>query len=75
MRPIPALLAGLLFAPFVAQAENKLSAADYAEIQQLVNQLKAIHPYELPAFYTVATSPQTHEWDHWVNDQCNTNRP
>ena len=45
------------------------------QIQQLVQQLKAVHPYELPAFYTLAASPQTLEWDHWVKDQCNDNTP
>jgi periplasmic divalent cation tolerance protein len=39
-------------------------------LPELVEDLKAVHPYELPAFYTVPVTPQTPEWGRWVEGEC-----
>lgn len=35
----------------------------------LVAALRAVHPYELPAFYAVPAAPLTPEWSQWVKQQ------
>ena len=39
-------------------------------LPDLLAQLKAAHPYELPAFYTVPAIPATPEWGAWVEGEC-----
>ncbi|MEY2620345.1 MAG: hypothetical protein RIT26_165 [Pseudomonadota bacterium] len=39
-------------------------------LPELVAALRAIHPYELPAFYTLAATPATPDWAQWVQDEC-----
>jgi uncharacterized protein involved in tolerance to divalent cations len=34
----------------------------------LLEALKAHHPYELPAFYTLSATPLTPQWAQWVQD-------
>ncbi len=36
----------------------------------LVQALRAIHPYELPAFYSLDATPATPEWAQWVQAAC-----
>jgi periplasmic divalent cation tolerance protein len=38
-------------------------------LHELVEDLKTLHPYDLPAFYTVPATPQTPEWGRWVEDE------
>ncbi len=39
-------------------------------LPELVAALRAIHPYELPSFYTLAAEPATVEWRRWVDGAC-----
>jgi periplasmic divalent cation tolerance protein len=41
-----------------------------ARMPGLVAALSAIHPYELPAFYTLSAQPATPEWAQWVQGEC-----
>jgi periplasmic divalent cation tolerance protein len=41
-----------------------------ARLPELVQALRAIHPYELPSFYTLAAPPATLEWGQWVDGAC-----
>lgn len=40
------------------------------KVAALVQALRSVHPYELPAFYTLNATPATPEWAHWVQEAC-----
>ena len=40
----------------------------------LVQALRAIHPYDLPSFYTLSAQPATLEWGQWVEGECGGDR-
>ncbi len=41
-----------------------------ARLPELVQALRAIHPYQVPSFYTLAAPPATLEWGQWVTQEC-----
>ena len=45
-----------------------------SRLSELVVALSAIHPYELPAFYTLAATPATPQWAQWVQGECHPNQ-
>ena len=50
-------------------AEWRLSFKTTQErLPALLEALKAHHPYELPAFYTLTATPLTPQWAQWVQD-------
>jgi periplasmic divalent cation tolerance protein len=41
-----------------------------ARLPDLVQAMRAIHPYDLPSFYTLAALPATAQWGQWVEGEC-----